>query len=267
MNLTCPNCNNVLIKTQREYRCLNNHTFDLSKSGYVNLLQSQKVNTRNRGDDLQMLRSRKTFLDKGYYLPLVNKMKDIIYDEMHDTILDLGCGEGWYCEQVGGNIIGIDISKHGCDLSAKRNKNMTFVVASSFDLPLTKESIDVVYSVFAPFSATELSKVLKPNGRFIQVYPLLDHLMGLKEAIYDEAYANDDLPYELEGFSLESTYEVHDQIELLDNETIKSLFAMTPYVHRTKSHEMNRRETLTHVSTQIAFGIRVYRKLSTEPTQ
>lgn len=261
MTLKCPNCNKELIKVNKQYTCASNHQFDCAKSGYVNLLQSQKNHLKNHGDDLQMLKSRKSFLDQGYYLPLVEKMKELIETKTPTTILDAGCGEGWYCEYIGGNIIGIDISKHACDLSAKRNKSMTFAVASSFDLPLMTESIDFAYSVFAPFSPQELSRVLKTSGYFMQVFPLENHLMGLKKAIYDEVYTNDKLDSKLLGFTIESEEEVNGIINLNDNETIKNLFAMTPYVHRTKTHELNRLDKLTEVSTEISFGIRVYRKL------
>lgn len=260
MSLRCPKCRLELLAIDKQYVCSNNHQYDKSKSGYVNLLQSQQNNSKNHGDDLAMLRSRRDFLDGGHYLPLVSQMKSIIKEGNHDSILDAGCGEGWYCQNIGGNIIGVDISKHGCDLSAKRNKNMTFAVASTFDLPLMDQSMDLVYSVFAPFSPVELTRVLKDKGRFMQVYPLVSHLMGLKRAIYDEAYPNDVLEDYLDGFTIESTYEVHDTIELNDNQSIKNLFSMTPYVHRTKQHELKRLDELTSVTTEIAFGIRIYRK-------
>ena len=260
MYLRCPNCKLELVLKDRQFICANNHQFDRAKSGYVNLLQSQKNNSKNHGDDLTMLKSRKSFLDGGYYLPLVEKMKSIIESDKHNSILDAGCGEGWYCQHIGGNIIGIDISKRGCDLSAKRNKDMTFAVASSFDLPILDQSLDLVYSVFAPFSGSELSRVLKDNGRFIQVYPLVPHLMGLKKSIYDEAYPNDVLDSNIDGFSIESSHEVHDIIKLDNNKAIKDLFSMTPYVHRTKTHELLRLDNLDSVETEIAFGIRVYRK-------
>lgn len=256
--LKCPNCNQQLNRHDKFYACINNHHFDLAKSGYVNLLQSQKSKVGNHGDDLQMLKSRKSFLDEGHYLPLVLKMKDVIESYPHETILDAGCGEGWYCQHIGGTITGIDISKHGCDLSAKRNKTMTFAVASSFDLPIMDSSMDLVYSVFAPYSASELHRVLKPKGIFIQVFPLENHLMGLKKSVYDEAYPNDTLDAHLEGFDILETIEVHDTIHLHSNDSIRNLFAMTPYVHRTKTHELNRLNTLDNISTEIAFGLRIY---------
>ena len=262
MKLKCPNCNQVLEQGLKQFYCNNNHQFDRAKSGYVNLLQSQKENTKNHGDDRTMLLNRKSFLDKGFYLPLVIEMKRLIETLPHNTILDAGCGEGWYSEHIGGNILGIDISKHACDLSSRRNKSMTYAVASTYDLPLMDESVELAYSVFAPFSAPELERVLTEEGHFIQVYPLVDHLMGLKSAIYDSAYPNDVLDSELQGFTIVSEHEVHDIITLNDNETIQNLFTMTPYVHRTKNHELNRLQDLTELTTQIAFGIRIYKKIS-----
>ena len=255
--LRCPNCKEVLIRKDNSYTCLNNHHFDCAKSGYVNLLQG---NAKQHGDDLKMLKSRQAFLDKGYYTPLSDRLKEIINTINPPTILDAGCGEGWYCEQIQGNIIGVDISKDGCNLSAKRNKSMIFAVGSTFDLPIMDQSIDLVYSIFAPFDHAELHRVLKENGCFIHVFPLVDHLLGLKQAVYDEAYVNDIISDELNGFITDSYCEVKDMIHLNDHESIMNLFAMTPYVHRTKTSELNRLDTLNEVITQIEFGIRVFKK-------
>ncbi len=258
--IRCLKCHEVLVLNNKSYQCKNKHNYDCAKSGYVNLLQSQKSNTKQHGDDKAMLLSRKHFLDKGYYQLLANKLRKIINPTSKDTILDAGCGEGWYCEQIGGNTIGVDISRNGCDLAAKRNKDMTFIVASTFDLPITDGSIDCVYSVFAPFDVDEMNRILSANGRFIHVFPLEKHLWELKEAIYFVPYENEQEEKQFTGFELESKHEVKDMIHLPSVEDIKNLFSMTPYVHRTSIEEMKRLNALTEISSQIQFGINVYRK-------
>ena len=61
----CPVCGKTLICKENSLVCENNHCFDKSKSGYVNLLLSQ--GKKGHGDDKLMVQARQSFLDKGYY--------------------------------------------------------------------------------------------------------------------------------------------------------------------------------------------------------
>ena len=40
-NMLCPKCRLPLTKLDRTYKCSNNHSYDISKYGYVNLLLSK----------------------------------------------------------------------------------------------------------------------------------------------------------------------------------------------------------------------------------
>ena len=66
--LICPVCGTELQKVDRTLRCENNHSFDVAKEGYVNLLRASK-NGDLIGDDKLSARSRRDFLNKGYYIP------------------------------------------------------------------------------------------------------------------------------------------------------------------------------------------------------
>ena len=46
--------------------CPMGHSFDVAKSGYVNLLLSQQTGQKHHGDDKRMVKARSTFLGKGY---------------------------------------------------------------------------------------------------------------------------------------------------------------------------------------------------------
>ena len=63
--LCCPVCGGALEKRAGAYRCQKNHSFDIAKSGYVNLLLNSSQG--HHGDDKLMVRARRDFLDKGYY--------------------------------------------------------------------------------------------------------------------------------------------------------------------------------------------------------
>ncbi|PIP55668.1 MAG: 23S rRNA (guanine(745)-N(1))-methyltransferase, partial [Candidatus Zambryskibacteria bacterium CG22_combo_CG10-13_8_21_14_all_42_17] len=51
--------------------CKNNHTFDISREGYVNMLLARKKLPKTVGDNRDMILARSKFLSLGYYGPLV----------------------------------------------------------------------------------------------------------------------------------------------------------------------------------------------------
>ena len=113
--LRCPVCHEPIFKqNDKIYCCKNNHSFDIAKKGYVNFLLSHKMNSKLPGDNKLMVDARSEFLGKGYYDIFREKLINLI-DEFHPkTILDAGCGEGYYTNEIhkdSRKIFGIDISK------------------------------------------------------------------------------------------------------------------------------------------------------------
>ena len=62
----CPVCSLPLEESERTYTCANAHSFDKAKSGYVNLLTHAANTHGNHGDNRDMVRARRDFLDQGY---------------------------------------------------------------------------------------------------------------------------------------------------------------------------------------------------------
>lgn len=44
----CPVCGNSLMINGKSYKCIDNHSFDAAKSGYVNLLTSDRMNAKTQ---------------------------------------------------------------------------------------------------------------------------------------------------------------------------------------------------------------------------
>ena len=267
----CPVCNNALSREDKTYKCTMNHSFDIAKQGYVNLLRSQKSSKKRHGDDALMVKSRQDFLEKDFYAPLrdeiVKTVKALAGEEL--TLLDLGCGECWYtaeiyrslCESgVDAQVFGIDISKQALIYGAKRCKDLHLAVASTSEIPLDDGSCDICLCVFAPYSETEILRVLRKDGIFIKVFPLEDHLMGLKKAIYDNPYKNEVSREFGEGFEEEALISVRNNIVLTSGEDIMNLFRMTPYYYKTGRDDQQKIENLDYLETETEFGISVYRK-------
>ncbi|MBP3441473.1 MAG: methyltransferase domain-containing protein [Clostridia bacterium] len=272
VKFSCPVCGQELELQGKTYRCINNHCFDKAKQGYVNLLQSQKSSKKRHGDDSLMVKARQDFLEKGYYNNLCAELvKAVSRNAVKDTVLiDLGCGECWYTAQIykklvqdGKNpaVFGIDISKQAIIYGAKRCRELNLAVASTADIPMADESCDIVVCVFAPYAESEVLRVLKRGGCFIKVFPLENHLMGLKKAIYDRPYKNEVNEETPEYFEKKDFVRISNVIHLENNEDIINLFKMTPYYYKTGRDDQMKSQILQSLETETEFGIVTYKKL------
>ncbi|MBQ7980628.1 MAG: nicotinamide-nucleotide amidohydrolase family protein, partial [Oscillospiraceae bacterium] len=156
--LICPKCKEKLNIEGRTYTCVNRHCYDTAKSGYVNLLLANQMNSALPGDNKLMVQARKAFLDKGYYAPLAEALCRSVSEYAFDgcKILDAGCGEGYYTEKIAAacpdaEIVGIDISKNAADYAARRTKAVKFAVGSVFHLPVADCGCDMLTTLFAPY--------------------------------------------------------------------------------------------------------------------
>lgn len=255
----CPVCRQRLFKVNNTVKCLSNHSFDIAKQGYINLLMANSSGKRH-GDDSLMVRARKSFLDKGYYAPLREAVSEIL--GLGHTVLDSGCGEGYYTARFAENnsVCGIDISKDALRLAARRCEDCEFAVASIADIPLPDGSVDAITNIFAPDSPDEFVRVLKEGGRLITVYPMENHLMELKAAVYDKPYLNPPVELSHKGMTLKSTKEVKYIVTLDCNEDIVSLFKMTPYYYKTSKTDQQKLESLDTLTVGLEFLIAEYVK-------
>lgn len=269
--LICPVCGGMLENTGKSLVCGKSHSFDIARSGYVNLLLSKHIGKAVHGDNKLMVQSRRDFLDKGYYSPLCEAVCDEVVKNTKDgsIVLDAGCGEGYYTSAVRENLegsdisvklYGVDISKIAVEYAAKRDKSVRFAAASVFHLPVATGSCDVLLTMFAPYCGEEYNRVLKSGGIMIMAIPSENHLWELKKAIYDTPYKNEVKPYELDGFEHLSVRHVSFNMELPDNTDILSLFSMTPYYYKTGRTEQERLEALDSLTVQADFEILTYRK-------
>mgnify|MGYP003290554410 CR=1 FL=1 len=266
----CPVCGAALGCNSKSYHCENGHCFDIAKKGYVNLLMSQS--SSQHGDSKEMIASRAEFLNRGFYDKLSAEICSCVlkYAPQNARVLDAGCGECKYTFDIlkslsdagkCAEVIGIDISKEALIFSRRRGSGLSLAVASTAELPVAGGSVDVLISIFAPFSSNEFSRVVKDSGVIIQVYPLARHLWELKELIYDEPYENPTLPAEKE-LVLSETRELKYKIELESTADILSLFEMTPYFHRTSRRDKEKLLNCDRLSCSVEFGIAIYKKIT-----
>ena len=256
----CPVCGQDFTDTGKSLLCPSGHNFDKSAKGYVNLLTGN--NSKQHGDDKLMCRARHVFLSKEYYKPLLEAIISLMKKHVKsgDIILDAGCGEGWYTNNIIKslpeiNMAAVDISKEALSI-AKLNGS---AVASVYDLPLRDNSVDMILNIFSPFSDEEYKRTLTNEGLLLYVIPLESHLYELKSLLYDKPYLNEVKPYELDGYSLLETAEVKYTVEIDNNQDIKNLFAMTPYYYTTGKHGHDIISGTDNLSVKCEFCVLLYR--------
>lgn len=258
--LVCPKCREPLIKIDRTYQCPVHHSYDIAKKGYVNLvLGNQKIS----GDSKEMVDARTLFLSQGYYQVLADKLIQVLDEYDPKTLVDAGCGEGYYTRQfkkADRQILAFDLSKPALNTAAKMDHDSVYAIASIFDMPIADESADCVMNIFAPTPVEEIQRILKTGGTLIKVGPAAKHLHGLKAVLYEEVYDNEEETNEIEGLNFIQRITVSDLIKITDNAVIRALFMMTPYYWKTSQEASARLNELSELTTEIDFLIDVYSK-------
>lgn len=255
---TCPVCKGGLVGEQAA-KCPHGHSFDVARQGHLNLLMSNAKGKRH-GDDSAMVQARSRFLDKGYYAPLRDKISEILGSG--HTVLDSGCGEGYYTSAFAQSnaLCGIDISKDAVKQAARKVPQGQFAVASVGEIPLADGAVDAVTCIFAPES-DEFLRVLKSKGRLITVTPMERHLIELKKAVYDQPYLNPAVSVEKEGYLFKSGCELKYSVTLDCNEDITALFMMTPYYYKTGKNDQDKLKSLDSLTVSLEFYIAEYEKI------
>ncbi|MGL6119446.1 MAG: methyltransferase domain-containing protein [Fusobacteriaceae bacterium] len=274
--LICPICKEKLLKEEKRYICINNHTFDISKYGHSNLLLSNQKNSKLPGDNKEMVLSRKNFLEKGYYKGISEKVNEVILEELQEknevNILDIGCGEGYYTENLRkkleeknkkNRILGIDISKEAVISASKSYKNIEWVVASATNIPVEGESLDIILCMFAKIDPEEKMRTLKKGGKLIVVSTGENHLIEMKETVYESVRKEFYLPAEdetLKIFNHKETVNFSYQTELLEKESIINLFNMTPYRWRSPQNGVEKLFALDKLAITLEVNIDIFEK-------
>ena len=269
--LICPLCRTPLSRHDNSQRCLNNHSFDIAREGYLNLLLVQQKKSKAPGDNPEMVKARREFLQAGHYQPLCEAATALLQPLNAQTLVDIGCGEGYYTQafsQMIPDILGLDIAKPAVQLAAKKHPHMTWLVASATLIPVADSSMDVVSSLFSPLPVAEMARVLKQDGHVLVVRPADTHLWTVRAALFGEVQAHqpDKFLEELQShFSLQQQHDVRFPLTL-NQQALKQLLAMTPYVWKARPENRLALEQHQHFATEAAFSVMLLQKNSAKST-
>ena len=276
-SLRCPICNKSMNlqgdPTKKETVTLychgeRRHCYDLASSGYVNLM---KPGYANGGDSKPAVRARSEFLNLDLYRPAAEALCEAVcrYVQPDDGILiDAGCGEGYYTAMLakhGLATAGVDLSRFAVDATAKRMSSVGIPhafcgVASVFEMPFEDACASAVVNVFAPCAEAEFTRVLRHGGILAVMYAGPEHLMGLKQALYDHTRENDgraDLPTTL---PLVEEIRVRFDITVKGTQNLQNLFAMTPYYWKTSVSDSEKLLSMEELTTPVDMIIAIYQK-------
>ena len=187
VRMICPiqRCRLPLVQQERSFVCQNHHSYDIARSGYVNLLQPQDRRSKNPGDTAEAVAARRRFLDAGHAEPLVRAIVEALPLNAGDTLLDVGCGEGHHLgafrAAYGVEAHGVDITVAAIELAAKRYRDCTWVVANADRfIPYESHSFRAVMSITARLQPEEFHRVLAPGGTLLVVLAGADDLVELR---------------------------------------------------------------------------------------
>ena len=266
MELECPVCGEKLILREKRYSCANNHSFDMARQGYVNLLVVQNKHSLNPGDTREQVLSRREFLEAGFYAPIVNTLIHTAKElGIQGQILDVGCGEGYYSARLAdaleSPLLGLDISKEAVRCAAAKYKGKQWLCATAAHIPVADESVCLLTSLFAITLPGEFARVLRKDGWYFQVLAAQDHLLGLKSIIYDQLnFKEKDTVPALPGFELVKTVPIRFSFAV-EGEQIRNLFSMTPHVFRVGKEGVRRLEQTETLTDTASCVLNVYRRL------
>ncbi|MGA1372629.1 MAG: putative RNA methyltransferase [Pseudomonadales bacterium] len=265
LTIICPVCRAPLAREERRWACLSGHDFDVAREGYVNLLPVQHRKSREPGDAEAMVRARRDFLSTGHYQPLRDTVLSLLRELAPASLLDIGCGEGYYTEAMATvvpQVIGLDIAKPAIRLAARRCKGPIWLVAGGARLPVGDASVDMITSLFSPLPVEEMARVLTPKGLLLVVTPAPLHLASVREALFDRVIA-----HEPEKFlrALSPQFICANRIDItfeltLSQAALRQLLLMTPYVWRARAERRAALEARPALETAAAFTLFVLRK-------
>jgi 23S rRNA (guanine745-N1)-methyltransferase len=265
---TVRNCRMPLVREERRVVCANGHSFDVARSGYVNLLQPQDKRSKNPGDTGEAVAARRRFLERGFAEPLVQAIVAAMPLTPTDTLLDAGCGEGHHTDAFrrtyGAETCGLDLSIPAIELAARKYRDCEWIVANADRfLPFADGSLTAIASITARLSVDEFHRVLAPGGALLVVIPGADDLIELREAILGEGVERDRTARTVEMFSPRFTLERHQplrHVATLDVEAIADVMSSSYRGLRTRERE--RLAAISATDVTLARDVLLFRPIS-----
>ena len=233
----CPICQENLTLVESSLKCNNRHSFDLAKFGYVNLAPQIK---QSANYDKKNFQNRQQILEAGFYQAILEVVSDLLSNSKNaKTILDIGCGEGFYSRKLqerhpDKTFYAFDISKDSVQIASKSEPNwaVNWFVGDLARLPIKDASMDILLDIFSPANYGEFRRVLSKDGILIKVIPTKNHLKEIRQRVQDQLtnkdYSNQEIKNHFqEHFTILSS-QTASLTKTITAEQLQALLSMTP---------------------------------------
>ena len=233
----CPICRENLTLVESSLKCENRHSFDLAKFGYVNLVPQIK---QSANYDKENFQNRQQILEAGFYQAILEVVSDLLSNSKNaKTILDIGCGEGFYSRKLqerhpDKTFYAFDISKDSVQIAAKSEPNwaVNWFVGDLARLPITDASMDILLDIFSPANYGEFRRVLSKDGILIKVIPTENHLKEIRQKVQNQLtnkdYSNQDIKNHFQNNFTILSSKTASLTKPITAEQLQSLLSMTP---------------------------------------
>ncbi len=244
------------------------------------------------GDTKAMLRSRRDFLDRGHYRFLADALIHACVGVLSGSpthsneyaLLDVGCGEGYYLDQLirqrperfdsssekgSGqsrlHLYGMDLARDAARLAAKRDPQLRITVGNTMvRLPFATGSMSIMLNLFAPRNPPEFSRVLKPDGMLIVVIPAPEHLQEIRQLVPllpIEADKQAQVVDQLRGFFELTDHQPVNAVLQFQPADVRLLIAMTPNAWFVQDGSLSSIDDVDVLPTQARFILLQFRQV------
>lgn len=233
----CPICQENLTLVESSLKCCNRHSFDLAKFGYVNLAPQIK---QSANYDKENFQNRQQILEVGFYQAILDAVSDLLASsKTTTTILDIGCGEGFYSRKLQEShsektFYAFDISKDSVQIAAKSEPNwaVNWFVGDLARLPIKDASMDILLDIFSPANYGEFRRVLSKDGILIKVIPTENHLKEIRQKVQDQLtnkdYSNQNIKNHFQEHFTILSNQTASLTKTITVEQLQALLSMTP---------------------------------------
>ncbi|CEY60716.1 methyltransferase domain-containing protein [Streptococcus pseudopneumoniae] len=233
----CPICQENLTLLETNFKCCNRHSFDLAKFGYVNLAPQIK---QSANYDKENFQNRQQILEAGFYQAILDAVSDLLASsKTTTTILDIGCGEGFYSRKLQEShsektFYAFDISKDSVQIAAKSEPNwaVNWFVGDLARLPIKDTSMDILLDIFSPANYGEFRRVLSKDGILIKVIPTENHLKEIRQKVQDQLtnkdYSNQNIKNHFQEHFTILSNQTASLTKTITVEQLQALLSMTP---------------------------------------